>query len=261
MGNALVIENDPTDDLCRLGQWLTEAGLSAEVRRPYAEDPVPADLAGYAALVVLGGRQHVTAAPAGGDTTETTETTHWFAELEALLRKAVRTRLPTLAIGLGAQLLATAHAGTVERSAAGPEIGPTLVGKRDAAGTDPLFRYVPLAPDVLQWHVDEITELPRGAVLLAASTHYPHQAFRLGDRAWGLQFHIECDADMIATWAAGSTVLAELRLPADVVVGACVEVLGEIEDVWQPFAARFAALALGQLQTPDLPRTLPLLGS
>ena len=58
-----------------------------------------------------------------------------------------------------------------------------------------------MLPDVIQWHHDEITELPAGAVLLAASTRYPHQAFRLGDRAWGLQFHIECDPAMIADWA------------------------------------------------------------
>jgi len=252
VGSALVIENDPTDDLRRLGEWLAEAGLPIEVCRPYADDPVPADPAGRPAVIVLGGRPSAVGPdPAAG----------WLPAVEGLLRKAVRHRIPTLGIGLGAHLLATAHAGTVERSAAGPEIGPALVGKRDAAATDPLFRYVPLAPDVLQWHVDEITELPHGAVLLAASTHYPHQAFRLGDRAWGLQFHIECDRDMVSSWAAGSTLLTELRLPADVVVDACVEVLGDIEEVWQPFAVRFAALALGQLPDSDIPRTLPLLGS
>ena len=48
-------------------------------------------------------------------------------------------------------------------------------------------------------------------MLLAASTRYPHQAFRLGDRAWGLQFHIECDTAMIADWADGlRRLLAEL---------------------------------------------------
>ncbi|MFY1637275.1 type 1 glutamine amidotransferase [Solwaraspora sp. WMMB335] len=257
MAIALVIENDPTDDLRRLGEWLAEAGLPTRVCRPHTGEPVPTDLAGHAALIVLGGRHRIP----GVDPRTDPGAAPWLPAVEGLLRKAVRQRLPALAIGLGAQLLATAHAGTVERSSAGPEIGPALVGKRDAAGSDPLFRYVPLAPDVLQWHLDEIVELPTGAVLLAASTHYPHQAFRLGDRAWGLQFHIECDRDMISTWAAGSTVLAQLQLPADVVVEACAEVLGDIEDVWQPFAARFAALALGQLQAPEGPRTLPLLGS
>ncbi len=93
-----------------------------------------------------------------------------------------------------------------------------MVGKRDKADQDPLFKWVPLMPDVLQWHHDEITELPLGAVLLAASTRYPHQAFRLGDRAWGLQFHIECDTAMIADWAKDSATLAELGYDPDVVV-------------------------------------------
>ncbi|MGI5214069.1 type 1 glutamine amidotransferase [Plantactinospora sp. CA-290183] len=251
---ALVIENDPTDDARRLGEWLTEAGLRLEVLRPYAGDVLPDDLTGYAALVVLGGYQNPYPAPDG------TPGAPWFRALEGLLRKAVRYRVPTLAICLGAQLLATAHAGLVERSAAGPEIGPTVVGKRDAADGDPLFRYVPMIPDVLQWHVDEITELPRGAVLLAASTRYPHQAFRLGDRAWGLQFHIECDAAMIADWASDSAVLTELDYDPELVVAACAEVLPDLEEVWQPFAARFAALALGQLDDPEPRRTLPLLG-
>jgi hypothetical protein len=136
-----------------------------------------------------------------------------------------------------------------------------VVGKRDAADGDPLFRYVPLIPDVIQWHVDEITELPRGATLLAASTRYPHQAFRLGDRAWGLQFHIECDAAMIADWSTDSTLLAELGYDPELVVAACAAVLADVEEVWQPFAARFAALALGELDdsAPTRP-TLPLIG-
>lgn len=254
MATALVIENDPTDGPGRLGEWLTEAGLDLHVLRPYADDTLPEDLAGFDALVVLGGEQRPYPLPNG------TPGAPWFPALEALLRKAVRNRVPTLAICLGAQLLATAHAGTAERSAAGPEVGPQLVGKRDAAETDPLFKYVPLAPDVIQWHIDEISELPAGAVLLAASTRYPHQAFRLGDRAWGLQFHIECDADMIREWATDSELLAELGYDPPAVVAACEAVLVDVEEVWQPFTARFAALALGQLDPGTPPRTLPLLG-
>ena len=57
VATALVIENDPTDDPRRLGEWLTEAGLELTVLRPHAGDALPADLDGYAALVVLGGDQ------------------------------------------------------------------------------------------------------------------------------------------------------------------------------------------------------------
>ncbi len=252
---TLVIENDPSDDARRLGDWLTDAGLALETVRPHAGDPLPADLDGYAALVVLGGEQD--AAPADG-----TPGAPWFPALEGLLRKAVRTEVATLAVCLGAQLLATAHAGTVQRGAAGPEIGPRLVGRRDAAVKDPLWAPVPLAPDVLQWHRDEITELPAGATLLAASTTYPHQAFRLGTKAWGLQFHIECDTAMIADWVAGSgPLLAALGYDPEVVVDACDAVMDDLEEVWQPFAYRFAQVARGELAGAEpAVRRLPMLG-
>jgi len=255
-----VIENDPTDDLRRLGVWLTEAGLELTVLRPHAGDALPETLDDHLALIVLGGDQNAYSAADG------VPGAPWFPALEGLLRKAVRNRVPTLAVCLGGQLLAQAHGGLVERSTSGPEIGPGLVGKRDAADTDPLFKWVPLLPDVLQWHRDEITELPLTAVLLAASSRYPHQAFRLGDRAWGLQFHIECDADMIAAWTRTDVAgLTELGYDAEAVVAATAAVLADVEEVWQPFAARFAALALGTLPNADIPnpgtiRTLPLLG-
>jgi GMP synthase-like glutamine amidotransferase len=260
VGTALVIENDPSDDLRRLGDWFAEAGLELTVVRPHAGDPLPETLDGYLALVVLGGDQSAYPNAAGQPGAP------WFPAVEGLLRKAVRHHVPTLGVCLGGQLLAAAHGGLVERSTSGPEIGPGLVGRRDAADGDPLFKYVPLLPDVVQWHSDEITELPIGAVLLAASSRYPHQAFRLGDRAWGLQFHIECDAEMIADWTRtdGAT-LDALGYDAEAVVAATAEVLPDVEEVWQPFAARFAALALGTLPNADIPvpgtiRTLPLLG-
>ncbi|WP_328466805.1 type 1 glutamine amidotransferase [Actinoplanes sp. NBC_00393] len=260
MATALVVQNDPTDDLRRLGDWLSEAGLEVTVVKPFAGDPLPENLDGYLALIVLGGDQSAYPDAAGAPAAP------WFPALEGLFRKAVRHRVPTLGVCLGGQLLATAHGGLVERSTNGPEIGPGLVGKRDAADTDPLFKWVPLLPDVIQWHRDEITELPLNAVLLAASSRYPHQAFRIGDRAWGLQFHIECDAEMFADWTRiGSSELDELGYDAEVVAGAVAGVLADVEEVWQPFAVRFASLALGTLPDADIPnsgagRTLPLLG-
>ncbi|MBO0869062.1 MAG: type 1 glutamine amidotransferase [Micromonosporaceae bacterium] len=253
---ALVVQNDPTDDARRLGEWLAEAGLALATVRPYADEQLPETLDGYPALVVLGGEQSAYPGPDGAPGAP------WFPALERLLRKAVRGGTATLGVCLGAQLLATAHGGTVARSAAGPEIGPGLVGRRDAAANDPLWTLVPLAPDVLQWHHDEITELPAGAVLLAASTRYPHQAFRLGSRAWGVQFHIECDTAMIAQWAGSErAVLEQLGYDPQDVVDACHAVMGDLEEVWQPFAVRFAAVARGELGTGvDAARQLPLLG-
>ena len=251
---ALVIENDPTDDIRRLGDWLTEAGLALHVVKPYQGEELPDDLDGYAALIVMGGDQH--AYPdANGEAGAP-----WFGRTESLLRKAVRHKVAALGVCLGGQLLAAATGGVVERSPSGPEIGAKLVARRDKADEDPLWRYVPFVPDVFQWHHDEITVLPAGATLLAASTKYPNQAFRVGERAWGVQFHIECDIDMIASWAADNeTLLAELGTSGQEVVEGCAGVMADVEEVWQPFAARFAAVARGELDTTPT-RVLPLLG-
>jgi len=239
-GTALVVENDPTDDIRRLGDWLTSAGLRLSVVRPHAGEPLPQTLDGYAALVVMGGEQ-------SADDTGV----EWFPRLESLLRKAVRYRVPTLGVCLGGQLLAQALGGRVERSSQGIEIGAKLVAKRDVAAEDPLFGPIPFAPDVIQYHSDEITILPAGAVLLAASTHYPHQAFRVGDRAWGIQFHIETDTSMFASWAAGLE-------NADELVAAVDERQEDVREVWQPFAARFADIVLGRTVEGTRP-SLPLI--
>jgi GMP synthase-like glutamine amidotransferase len=247
---VLVVENDPDARIGRLGEWLTGSGLRLAVVRPHTGEPLPGSLAGYAGLVVLGGGQSAAPDPAG------TAGPSWLGACESLLRKAVRHRVPTLAICLGAQLLATAHGGRVAPAAAGPEVGPALVARRDAAGADPLFAQVPFTPDVLAWHHDEVAELPAGAVLLAASTRYPHQAFRVGPAAWGLQFHIEPDLPMVAGWvAANRELLADLGVDPAGLLAATGAVLDDLAEVWQPFAGRFAALVRGELAAtrPELP--------
>jgi GMP synthase-like glutamine amidotransferase len=88
-------------------------------------------------------------------------------------------------------------------------------------------------------------------VLLAASTYYPHQAFRVGDRAWGIQFHIETDTAMFTNWASGLE-------DAERLVKAVDERQEDVREVWQPFAARFADLALGKAVGGTRP-SLPLI--
>ena len=236
----LVVQNDAEDDARRLGDWLTEAGAELHTVRPFDGESLPADLSGYAGLVVLGGAQ-----PAYD--VDGQPPSPWYPQLRALLRAAVAGRVATLGVCLGGQLLANALGGRVEPSATGPEIGAYLVAKRDASDRDPLFATVPFTPDVYQWHVDEITVLPPGAVLLAASPRVTNQAFRLGERAWGLQFHIECDQAMLAGWAAGDGgSLAAAGLDAEAVLARCAAVEADIEEVWRPFAGRFVALAAGR---------------
>lgn len=230
---ALVVENSVTDPAGRVGEWLTGAGLALEVIRPYDGDPLPAGANGYCALVVLGGEM---AAYDDG-------ATPWLPALRALLREAVGVGLPVLAICLGGQLLAEALGGQVEPAADGPELGAALVAKRDAAADDPLFGPIPFMPDVLQWHYDAITALPPNAILLASSPRYPFQAFRVGPRAWGVQFHIETTPELVRQWARDDA-LAELGVDEDELLARAVAVHADIEEVWRPVVERFAGLAV-----------------
>ncbi len=241
---ALVLEHSPSDPPGRLGAWLSDAGLALDVVRPWSGDPLPADLSAVDALVVLGGPQQAyddTSAP-------------WLRATKELLAGAVRERVPVLAVCLGAQLLAEATGGTVEPGEAGPELGARLVGKRDVAGADPLVWDTPMTWVVVQWHEDAVTELPPAATLLASSPRYPHQAFRVGDRAWGFQFHVEPTAETVRGWAHGSPHLPDPEV-RDALVERTLAELPEVEDLWRPVAERFTAVVRGE---DPRPRALPL---
>ncbi len=235
MPTVLVIEPDASDPIGPLGDWLNNAGLRLDIRRPHAGDQLPDDLSGYDALVVLGGAQSANDPP---------DAWPWISQVRGLLGEGLARSLPILAICLGGQLLAQQAGGSVRVGSQGPEIGALLIGKRDAAFEDPVFAPLPITPLVIQWHHDEINELPPGATLLANSVTYPNQAFRVGARAWGLQFHIETTPQLIADWAAQDVRgLALADLDKDRVLGeASTEAHAEMAQVWGAFAARFGAV-------------------
>src|SRR5690606_4413255 len=55
-------------------------------------------------------------------------------------------------------------------------------------------------PDMVYHFHREGFSLPGGATLLAEADHYPNQAFRYGDNAWGIQFHAELTRVMMQRW-------------------------------------------------------------
>jgi len=230
----LVVQPSRTDPPGPLGDWLTSAGVELDVRSTDAGDALPADLGGFDGLVVLGGPQSALDSP---------ETSPELTGVRALLGQALADDVPTLAICLGAQLLADVGGGRVRVGVEGPEIGATLVAKRDTADADPLFRPLPLSPDVLQWHHDEISALPEGAVLLAGNPHYPHQAYRVGRNVYGVQFHIETTPELVRQWAASDPEgVAAAPHDVDVLLARSDAAHPDIAEVWAPFAGRFADL-------------------
>ncbi len=190
----LVIEHEPRTGIGRLADGLRRAGTDLDVRRPDLGGDLPGDLDGYAGLMVMGGSM----------ASWEDEAAPWLPRTRRLLAEAVERRLPALGICLGAQLLALATGGTVERGGAGLEVGLVDVQVTAAGADDALLGPVAaaLGPTlaVPQWHQDAVTHLPPGAVLIATADRYPHQAFRLGDSAWGVQYHPEVTADDWASW-------------------------------------------------------------
>jgi GMP synthase-like glutamine amidotransferase len=250
VNHVLVLQLSETDPPERLGDWLREAGAEVDVRA--APDGIPETLDGVDALVCLG----------GGMGAQDDAQHPWLADVRRLLTDAVTSRIPTLGVCLGAQLLAVATGGGVRRGEAGPEAGPLLVAKRDAAAFDPLFAPVPLTPDVIQFHHDEISALPPGATLLASSPRHVNQAFRVGPCAYGVQFHIETTPATVLAWAqhdpeAAATVPAGRLDPAHL-----EQVHSDLAEVWRPFAQRFVTLAAGEIAAGEIAAgwpTLPLL--
>ena len=234
MARLLVVVPHDTDPPTRLGEWLRDAGLELDERHCDAGDPLPGDLSGHDGLVVLGGPQSAM---------DDEQTSPELVGVRRLLRQALEADVPTLAICLGAQLLAEVSGGRVRKGVDGPEVGALLVAKRDAADADPLFRPLPLSPDVIQFHHDEIAELPVGAILLASSPHYAHQAFRVGRRVYGLQFHIETTPEIVEEWAERDAVgVAASPFDRATICARAAAVHPDLEEIWAPFAGRFADL-------------------
>jgi GMP synthase (glutamine-hydrolysing) len=234
VARLLVVVPSETDPPARLGDWLRAAGLDLDERYIRSGDPLPDGLEGYDGLLVLGGPQ---------SSRDDAETSPELVGVRALLAEALAADLPTLAICLGAQLLAQVGGGRVRVGIDGPEVGATLVAKRDAADADPVFGPVPLSPDVIQWHHDEISELPTGATLLASNPHYPHQAYRVGRHVYGLQFHIETTPEIVRAWAESDPVgVAANPYDLDTVCARATAAHPDVTEVWAPFAGRFAEL-------------------
>lgn len=155
----------------------------------FGRDPqAQPSLDGYQGLVVLGGPMNVD---------QQAQYPHLAVEI-ACLREALRRDLPVLGICLGAQLLAAAGGAEV-RPAGLTEIGWHPVAAASAASDDALFQHWRASEMVFQWH-GYTFDLPPEATLLATGEHCQNQAFRLGTRAWGLQFHLEVNAPLARRW-------------------------------------------------------------
>ncbi len=117
----------------------------------------------------------------------------WIERELQFIRRAIEAGVPVLGVCLGSQFIAKALGGQV-RPGPRPEIGPTPVTRAVEEDADAVFGAFPREFTVFQWHGEGLT-LPPGACVLASSEFYPVQAFRYGDRAYGLLFHLELEVE------------------------------------------------------------------
>ena len=167
------------------------------------------------------------------------------------LMRMIAQGVPLLGICLGSQLLAKALGARVYRHPY-KEIGWYTVDLTPAGAADPLFAGLPSPVPVFQWHGDAF-DLPVGATPLATSPLCPLQAFRYGDRVYGLLFHLELTPTVIQSWLEvfhdefvrlqgtidPNRIVAEIphRFGAYQQVGARV-FANLVEHVWDPLALR-----------------------
>jgi len=123
----------------------------------------------------------------------------WIAEEKAFIAGAVRDGVPFWGVCLGVQLLA-ASLGARTYPGPAPEVGVLPVELTAEGAEDPVFRGLPARFLTLQWHGDTF-DLPEGSVRLAGSGACPNQAFRFGETAYGVQFHLEVSPELAREWA------------------------------------------------------------
>jgi len=119
---------------------------------------------------------------------------------DAFIREIVKRGVPFLGVCLGAQLLAKACGSLVYRAPVG-EMGWSEVRLTPAGSADPMFKNLPQVLSVFQWHEDTF-DIPDAGTLLATSRSCANQAFCIGKRAYGFQFHVEVSPDIVSSWVA-----------------------------------------------------------
>jgi GMP synthase-like glutamine amidotransferase len=242
MPNCLVVQHVAPESAFAIDEALLAAGVAVDNRRVFDGDAIPSDVVGLDGVVVMGGPMSV-------------NSTDGFPSRDAevgLLADALRVGIPILGVCLGAQLLAVAGGGAVAPNAYGPEIGWAPIQLASACEDDRLLTGLPSRLTVLHWH-GESFEVPPGAQPLISSSTYPSQAFRIGDVAWGVQFHLEVTADAVEGFLqAFSSDTESLPGGAEAIRAATPAALAALSTTRDLVCARFAGLVAARVTSGDL---------
>lgn len=189
MRRVLVLQHIACEPPGEFEDVLRERGAAIHRVELDEGEPLPGGWEGFDAIVAMGGPMSV----------NDDDSLPWLSAEKLLIGDAVRAGVPYWGACLGVQLLAASLGARVYTGPA-PEVGVLPVMLTAEGRSDPVFQGLPPEFPTLQWHGDTF-DLPDGATLLASSPAYPNQAFRFGQWAYGVQFHVEVSEPMAAEWA------------------------------------------------------------
>lgn len=132
-----------------------------------------------------------------GSPLSVTQPTEWMARAADFLLEAGEAGKPVLGVCFGHQLLAWRVGAKVVKNPLGRELGTVTVELNAQGRAAPLFSGFPERVEVQATHEDLVVEPPSSLRVLAANATCAVQAFQLGPRSYGVQFHPEMDAASI----------------------------------------------------------------
>jgi GMP synthase (glutamine-hydrolysing) len=180
----LVLLHQETSSTGRVGKILEARGFKLDIRRPVLGDPLPQTLAHHHGVIIFGG-------PMSANDDE-----NYIKQEIDFCGQALREDKPFLGICLGAQMLVKQCGGRV----AGAPCGGVEIGWYPLRATETGQKLMQWPEMVYHFHREGF-DLPSGFELLATADLYPNQAYRVGNNAWGVQFHGELTEVMMRRWA------------------------------------------------------------
>ena len=126
-----------------------------------------------------------------------TQEESWSLEVEKWLPKLIEDKVPLLAICYGHQLLAKSLGGVSGYHENGIEIGSVDINLEENAKDDEIFSKLQNSFKAHTIHSQTVIKLPKNATRLAFNNHDKNHAFRVGNCAWGVQFHPEFDENIM----------------------------------------------------------------
>ncbi|MGD8353072.1 MAG: type 1 glutamine amidotransferase [Pseudomonadota bacterium] len=181
----IVLRHVPYEGPGLIEDMLEGRGMPYKVMDVF-EEGLPLSAAGLTGIVSMGGPMSVN------------DGSREIEKEKELFREAMDRDVPILGVCLGAQIIASAMGARIYAGNR-PEVGWGNVNLTPEGLSDPLMAGVDSDLPVLHWHA-ETFDLPQNAVRLAWSDEFENQAFRAGEKTYGLQFHLETDEDMILEW-------------------------------------------------------------